>query len=84
MAVKMWELEVSSCVKDFLAAWNISTQSWLKYYVYLRLLPNKKDDKSRNSLNVTPMIATFAVSAIWHGFYSGYFVFFTSVALLDI
>ena len=45
---------------------------------------NKKDDKSRNSLNLTPMIATFAVSAIWHGFYSGYFVFFTSVALLDI
>ena len=24
-AVKMWELEVSSCVKDFLAAWNMST-----------------------------------------------------------
>lgn len=82
--VSMWDLEVSNCVKDFLAAWNMSTQNWLKYYVYLRLLPNKKDEKSRNNLNIMPMMATFMASATWHGFYSGYFMFFLGVAFLDI
>jgi D-alanyl-lipoteichoic acid acyltransferase DltB (MBOAT superfamily) len=53
---------------------------WLKYYVYLRLLPN--DKKSRGP-NFTAAMSTFIVAAVWHGFYSGYFNFFIGAGLLD-
>lgn len=42
-AVRVWDIEFSYRVKDFLDAWNISVHLWLKYYVYLRLL--KRDKK---------------------------------------
>ena len=29
-------------------------------------------------------LMTFVVSAIWHGFYPGYYVFFIAAGLLDI
>jgi lysophospholipid acyltransferase len=59
-------------------AWNISVHKWLKYYVYLRIV--KKDKKG---VQLVPILTTFAVSAIWHGFYLGYFYFFISSGLND-
>jgi len=48
-------------------AWNQATQSWLQRYVYFR---------TNESL-----YATYFVSAFWHGFYPGYYLFFLSVPL---
>ncbi|CAM9481653.1 unnamed protein product [Chrysoparadoxa australica] len=48
-------------------AWNKGTQSWLERYIYSR---------SGNSL-----MAVYFVSAFWHGFYPGYYMFFLSVPL---
>ncbi|KAG5188593.1 MBOAT, membrane-bound O-acyltransferase family-domain-containing protein [Tribonema minus] len=48
-------------------AWNKMTQSWLEKYVYTR---------TNNSL-----MATYFVSAFWHGFYPGYYLFFMSLPL---
>jgi len=31
-----------------------------------------------------PILITMLVSAIWHGFYSGYFVFFIAIFFLDV
>ena len=66
-------------VKDFLASWNISVHEWLKYYVYLRLLNNKKRGKG----NTFAALASFMVSAIWHGFYPGFYCFFTGAFIMD-
>lgn len=38
----IWKLETSNRIKDFLANWNISAHMWLKYYIFLRMLPNDK------------------------------------------
>ena len=57
----------------------MSAHSWLKYYVYLRQLDNKR----KESFNFASTFITFTVSAIWHGFYPGYYVFFTGAALMD-
>jgi lysophospholipid acyltransferase len=76
----IYKLETSNRVKDFLANWNISCHKWLKYYVFLRLLSN---DRKNRGLNILPAFMTFLVSAIWHGFYSGYFVFFIAAGFLD-
>ena len=64
-------------MKDFFDAWNISVHKWLKYYVFLRMV--KRDER----LSLKPILTTFLVSAIWHGFYPGYFLFFLSSGLND-
>lgn len=66
-------------VKDFLACWNISVHEWLKYYVFLRML----DSKKRGSSSSFAACVTFMVSAIWHGFYPGFFSFFIGAFLMD-
>ena len=55
-------------IQTILNGWNRSTHYWLKYYIFLRLV--KKGERNR----LTPIFCTFVVSAIWHGFYPGYFV----------
>lgn len=78
-SVLIYGLMTSYRVKDFLASWNISVHEWLKYYVYLRLLDNKK----RGKTNAFAALVSFMVSAIWHGFYPGFFSFFFFAFLLD-
>jgi lysophospholipid acyltransferase len=73
-------LLTSNKVKDFLASWNISVHEWLKYYVYLRLL----DKKSRGSGNAFAALVSFFVSAIWHGFYPGFYSFFFGCFVVDL
>ncbi|ETV90917.1 hypothetical protein, variant 2 [Aphanomyces invadans] len=59
--------EMGQSIRDLSRAWNQGTQAWLQRYVYERM---------NNSL-----LATYFVSAIWHGFYPGYYLFFLSVPL---
>jgi lysophospholipid acyltransferase len=47
--------------------------------VYLRLLDNKK----RGGNNVFAALVSFMVSAIWHGFYPGFYSFFIGAFILD-
>jgi lysophospholipid acyltransferase len=76
--VRIWDIEFSYHVKDFFDAWNISVHKWLKYYVFMRILK-----KGKKGVQMAPILTTFLVSAIWHGFYIGYFYFFISSALND-
>jgi len=77
-SVKLMGLLTSGRVKDFLSSWNISVHEWLKYYVYLRLLDNK-----RRGVNAKAAMVSFAVSAIWHGFYPGFYSFFFGCFIVD-
>lgn len=47
--------------------WNKKTSNWLTRYVYMRTGGN--------------LIAVYSLSAFWHGFYPGYYMFFLSVPL---
>ena len=60
--------ETASCIQHLSRAWNKRTQGWLERYTYAR--------------TGRSLFATYFVSALWHGLYPGFFVFFMSLPLL--
>jgi hypothetical protein len=75
--VKGWEnssnvnilaFETASNIQTLSKEWNKKTSLWLTRYVYIR---------TGGSL-----VAVYSMSAFWHGFYPGYYMFFLSVPLL--
>jgi len=68
--VDILDFETAPNVKTLSAAWNKKTANWLGRYVYMR---------TGGSL-----VATYGLSAFWHGFYPGYYFFFLSVPALTI
>ncbi|XP_061178274.1 lysophospholipid acyltransferase 2-like [Saccostrea echinata] len=70
--VKIYELEVSNSLKVNIDCWNITTLIWLRRVVYDRVPPKHRT------------LATFMVSALWHGFYPGYYICFTGAALCTV
>ena len=65
--VDWFGFETAQSVRAGSRAWNQRTQQWLEECVYHR---------TGGSL-----FATYFVSAFWHGFYPGYYLFFLSVPL---
>lgn len=59
--------ELSQSIKEMIDHWNIGANRWLRYYVYMRITP---PGQTGGSLSAS---ATYAVSALWHGFYPGYY-----------
>lgn len=57
----------------------MTVHNWLKNYIFLRVI--RRVGGSKNIF--LPTFLTFMVSAIWHGFYPGYFIFFLSAAVYD-
>jgi len=66
--IDVFTFETAQSVKILSAAWNKKTANWLGRYVYSR---------TNGSL-----VATYGLSAFWHGFYPGYYFFFLTVPLL--
>ncbi|KAJ3330281.1 lysophospholipid acyltransferase [Blyttiomyces sp. JEL0837] len=62
--------------RDFIGAWNIKTNQWLRNCIYLRMVHEGKSHPAVASF------VTFAASAFWHGFYPGYYLTFLTAALL--
>eukprot|EP00591_Stephanopyxis_turris_P000976 CAMPEP_0195521008 /NCGR_PEP_ID=MMETSP0794_2-20130614/17779_1 /TAXON_ID=515487 /ORGANISM="Stephanopyxis turris, Strain CCMP 815" /LENGTH=502 /DNA_ID=CAMNT_0040650467 /DNA_START=65 /DNA_END=1573 /DNA_ORIENTATION=- len=62
------EFETAPNVRSASGAWNKKTAAWLSRYIYMR---------TGGSL-----VATYGLSAFWHGFYPGYYFFFLSVPIL--
>ncbi|KAK4758553.1 hypothetical protein SAY87_019854 [Trapa incisa] len=56
--------------------WNIQVSTWLRHYVYERLIQKGKRP------GFFQLLATQTVSAIWHGLYPGYIIFFVQSALM--
>ncbi|KAK7502861.1 hypothetical protein BaRGS_00005810 [Batillaria attramentaria] len=61
-------IEFATSFKAYIDNWNLSSIRWLRFICY-----------SRAPLN--PTIMTFVLSALWHGFWPGYYVMFLSGAL---
>ena len=78
-SVILWNLDFSSSVKELIASWNMSVPKWLKNYVFLRIASK---DKKRGGF-MKAAICTFLVSAVWHGFYPGFYIFFVLLGTVD-
>lgn len=75
--VNPWALETAQNTRAYLGSWNMNTNNWLRNYMYLRVTRKGKKPGFRASL------ATFVTSAIWHGFYPGYYLSFPLAAFLQ-
>ncbi|KAJ0116531.1 hypothetical protein J7T55_007511 [Diaporthe amygdali] len=72
-----WGVESAQNTRAYLENWNIKTNLWLRHYIYLRVTPRGKKPGFRASL------ATFGTSAIWHGFYPGYYLTFVLASFIQ-
>ncbi|PXF45042.1 Lysophospholipid acyltransferase [Gracilariopsis chorda] len=70
--VNVWKYETSGSLRTSSQNWNKTTNLWLRRYVY---------DRAPPSVN---LYFTYLVSAFWHGFYPGYYMFFLSVAAATV
>eukprot|EP01114_Cavostelium_apophysatum_P011080 TRINITY_DN2525_c0_g1_i1.p1 TRINITY_DN2525_c0_g1~~TRINITY_DN2525_c0_g1_i1.p1 ORF type:complete len:471 (+),score=106.65 TRINITY_DN2525_c0_g1_i1:139-1551(+) len=66
---KLVQLELSQNFREVTDAWNIRTDKWLKHYIYERV-------------TVSPVALTFLNSALWHGFYPGYYFSFLTASII--
>jgi lysophospholipid acyltransferase len=78
-SVSTWHNTFGYDIKFLYSYWNMMITAWLKNYVFLRVIRSTKDGSS----GFVPALVTFMVSAIWHGFYPGYFMFFIMSAIVD-
>lgn len=75
--VNPWGIETAQNTRAYLGHWNMNTNNWLRNYMYLRVTRKGKKPGFRASL------ATFVTSAVWHGFYPGYYLSFLLAAFLQ-
>ncbi|CAL8076695.1 unnamed protein product [Calicophoron daubneyi] len=66
------QVESGLSLKNAIDNWNISTTRWLRAVFY---------DRLPASCRTVPV---FVVSAIWHGFYPGYYLMFSAFALFTL
>lgn len=67
--IDVWGYEASQSLRQSSHCWNKTTNLWLRRYVYDRSPP------------AVSLYFTYLVSAFWHGFYPGYYMFFLSIAV---
>lgn len=60
----LWKFEASLNLREAIHAWNQTTQCWLRRTAY---------ERAPRKLSV---LATYLLSAVWHGFYPGYYMTF--------
>uniref|UniRef100_T1PLM4 MBOAT, membrane-bound O-acyltransferase family protein n=1 Tax=Musca domestica TaxID=7370 RepID=T1PLM4_MUSDO len=68
--INVFGFEFATNIRDAINNWNCGTNRWLRTIVYERV-PKKYGT-----------ILTFALSAVWHGFYPGYYLTFATGALM--
>ncbi|KAL8610654.1 hypothetical protein ACOMHN_047223 [Nucella lapillus] len=69
--VSVYDVEFAGSLKLIIDGWNKRTLVWLRRVVYDRAPRNRT-------------VAVFAVSAVWHGFYPGYYLTFGSATLFTL
>ncbi|CAI9739902.1 Hypothetical predicted protein [Octopus vulgaris] len=69
--VNIYGVETAGSQKDIIDNWNKTSTIWLRHTVYDRV-PRMRT------------MSVFAVSALWHGFYPGYYVTFATGAMFTI
>eukprot|EP00769_Ergobibamus_cyprinoides_P002440 gnl/Ergobibamus_cyprinoides/3564.p1 GENE.gnl/Ergobibamus_cyprinoides/3564~~gnl/Ergobibamus_cyprinoides/3564.p1 ORF type:complete len:184 (-),score=47.75 gnl/Ergobibamus_cyprinoides/3564:27-578(-) len=73
----MWPIESCGSTVTILKHWNVNTALWLRHYVYERM------QAAAPALKPFADIVTNLASALWHGLFAGYYVFFAAMALTN-
>ena len=68
--IHVFSFEFGTNFRDCINVWNVGTNRWLRMVVYERV-PKKFGT-----------VLTFSLSAVWHGFYPGYYITFATGALV--
>lgn len=74
-----FEFEVN--LIDRINNWNKMVHHWLKYNIFLRLV--NSDVKFLKNNFPRAALITFILSAFWHGFFPGYYLFFVQLYVLQ-
>ncbi|KAJ8767588.1 hypothetical protein K2173_018146 [Erythroxylum novogranatense] len=69
-------VELAKSSVELPLVWNIQVSTWLRHYVYDRLVQKGKKP------GFFQLLATQTTSAVWHGLYPGYIIFFVQSALM--
>ncbi|KAK2664657.1 hypothetical protein Ddye_003231 [Dipteronia dyeriana] len=69
-------VEFANSAVEIPLVWNIQVSTWLRHYVYDRLVQKGKKP------GFFQLLATQTVSAVWHGLYPGYLIFFVQSAMM--
>ncbi|XP_050229606.1 lysophospholipid acyltransferase 1-like [Mercurialis annua] len=69
-------VEFAKSAAELPLVWNIQVSTWLRHYVYDRLVQKGKRP------GFFQLLATQTTSAVWHGLYPGYIIFFVQSALM--
>ncbi|KAL3990038.1 MBOAT membrane-bound O-acyltransferase family protein [Acanthocheilonema viteae] len=70
--VKPWKVETALNFKETLEGWNCCTMYWLRRVAY---------DRAPKGYRT---LSTYLLSAVWHGFFLGYYVTFLTGALFTV
>lgn len=74
--IDVYEMELNPHPTNVFRVWNITSAIWLKRYVRDRFIYYKDLNPSPSLKNIS-YLATFMISAFWHGFYPSYYIMFT-------
>lgn len=70
--VNPWKVETALSLKETLDNWNCTTMYWLRRVAYERVPKNYRT------------FSTYLLSALWHGFFVGYYMSFLTAALFTL
>eukprot|EP00731_Ephydatia_muelleri_P010972 Em0005g1558a len=71
--VKPWDVEFGTNFRSVITGWNVTTSLWLRRICYNRVSYGW----------ISPILASWVLSAVWHGFYPGYYFCFLSGAIMQ-
>jgi hypothetical protein len=70
-------VETRTSMKDVIVHWNCQVQAWLQNYIYIRT-PQKVGPVAKAN-----KYATMTASAVWHGFFPGYYLSFATAPIIQ-
>lgn len=79
--IEIYKFEAVIDPLEKLNYWNRTVHYWLKYQVLLRIV-NMENKFMKNNFALASLVV-FVVSAIWHGFYPGYYLFFVQLYFIQ-
>jgi len=80
-SVRIYNFEMEIDPNEKLHYWNRTVHLWLKYQVFFRLI-NLEHKFFKKNFALASLIV-FVISAVWHGFYPGYYIFFIQLYFIQ-
>jgi lysophospholipid acyltransferase len=80
-SIRIYNFECEINPNEKVNYWNRTVHYWLKYQVFFRLI--NLEHKFFNKNFALASLIVFLISAVWHGFYPGYYLFFIQLYFIQ-